>query len=238
MYGYIYKTTCLVNNKIYIGQKKSNKFLNTKYLGSGVILNNAIKLYGKENFKTELLCWCKTFEELNNKEKEYIKLFNSMDVNVGYNLTEGGQGTPGHIQPESQKLAVSKANSGRKFSNEARKKMSISKTGISIGPFNKGLITINNGIKNIMIDEKDFSKYEKLGYTKGLLADRTAIKTLYKQGEYMYKINEDRSITVKFVKENMFKEKLIEGFLFGKKPREDVISTHGKDYSQLYALYL
>ena len=35
MYGYIYKTTNLVNGKIYIGQKKSDVFLGDKYLGSG-----------------------------------------------------------------------------------------------------------------------------------------------------------------------------------------------------------
>lgn len=35
MYGYIYKTTNLINGKIYIGQKKSEKFLGINYLGSG-----------------------------------------------------------------------------------------------------------------------------------------------------------------------------------------------------------
>ena len=55
MYGYIYKTTNLVNGKIYIGQKKSNVFLGDKYLGSGKILKMAIEKYGKENFSVELL---------------------------------------------------------------------------------------------------------------------------------------------------------------------------------------
>ena len=54
MYGYIYKTTNLLNSKIYVGQKKSNIFLEEKYLGSGVRLNSAIKSYGKENFTVEL----------------------------------------------------------------------------------------------------------------------------------------------------------------------------------------
>ena len=50
MYGYIYKTTNLLNNKIYIGQKKSNEFLHEKYLGSGKYLLNSIRKHGKENF--------------------------------------------------------------------------------------------------------------------------------------------------------------------------------------------
>ena len=44
----IYKTTNLVNKKIYIGQDSKN---NPEYLGSGAIVKKAIKKYGKENFK-------------------------------------------------------------------------------------------------------------------------------------------------------------------------------------------
>ena len=54
-YGYIYKTTNLVNNKIYIGQKTSKKFLGESYLGSGKLLSKAVKKYGHNNFTVELL---------------------------------------------------------------------------------------------------------------------------------------------------------------------------------------
>ena len=49
LYGYIYKVTNLITNKIYIGQKKSSVFLDTKYLGSGVLIRKAVAKYGKEN---------------------------------------------------------------------------------------------------------------------------------------------------------------------------------------------
>lgn len=42
MFGYIYLTTNVINNKVYIGQKKSNKFLYNNYLGSGKLLKEAI----------------------------------------------------------------------------------------------------------------------------------------------------------------------------------------------------
>lgn len=45
----IYKTTNLINNKIYIGQDKNN---NPKYLGSGDLLKKAIKKYEKGKNKT------------------------------------------------------------------------------------------------------------------------------------------------------------------------------------------
>ena len=53
-FGYVYKTTNKVNNKIYVGKHKSNRF-DENYLGSGVLLSSAIKKYGKENFITEVL---------------------------------------------------------------------------------------------------------------------------------------------------------------------------------------
>lgn len=49
MYGYVYMTTCLVNNKKYIGQHKSST-LDMNYKGSGKALWNAINKYGKEKF--------------------------------------------------------------------------------------------------------------------------------------------------------------------------------------------
>jgi hypothetical protein len=48
----IYKTTNTINNKIYIGKAIHN---NPKYLGSGLLLNRAIKKYGREMFVREVI---------------------------------------------------------------------------------------------------------------------------------------------------------------------------------------
>lgn len=69
MYGYIYKTTCLITKLIYIGQHKSEKFEPEKYIGTGKHLLKAIKEYGKENFICELIDTAESLEELNNKEE-------------------------------------------------------------------------------------------------------------------------------------------------------------------------
>jgi len=84
----IYKTTCLINGKIYVGQDFHNDL---KYYGSGIYLKRAIKKYGKENFKKEIICECLSKEELNEKEKYWIKILNCKTPN-GYNLTDGGNG--------------------------------------------------------------------------------------------------------------------------------------------------
>src|SRR3972149_8510532 len=84
----IYKTTNLINSKIYIGQTIRN---NPNYIGGGIYLKSAIKKYGKENFKCEIIV-----DNINNRflldelEKHYIRLYNSTNKNIGYNLEEGG----------------------------------------------------------------------------------------------------------------------------------------------------
>lgn len=85
----IYKTTNIVNGKIYIGQDSKN---NSNYFGSGKVLKQAILKYGKENFIKEILEECNSKEELDNKEKYWISFYNSVDKKIGYNICIGGQG--------------------------------------------------------------------------------------------------------------------------------------------------
>jgi len=83
----IYKTTNLLNNKIYIGQDSNN---NPEYFGSGLQLLRAIKKYGKKNFKKEILEECTSRNLLDEREVYWIKFYNSVDREIGYNITEGG----------------------------------------------------------------------------------------------------------------------------------------------------
>lgn len=90
---YIYLTTNLVNGKKYIGQHKGE--LNDSYLGSSLHLLNAINKYGKENFKKEILEICNSKEELDEREKYYIALYNAVEDENYYNRSEGGTGGDG-----------------------------------------------------------------------------------------------------------------------------------------------
>lgn len=94
MYGYIYKTTNLINNKNYIGQHKSKIF--DSYKGSGIKIKKAMKKYGVENFKTEILVWCESKEELNKQEIKLIKEYREKGE-AQYNLSDGGEGSLGII---------------------------------------------------------------------------------------------------------------------------------------------
>jgi len=108
-YGYIYLTTNLINGKIYIGQH-SLKSTQYNYKGSGKKLLRAFKKYGKENFKTEIIEWCNSFDELNEREKYWIDKYDSRNRKKGYNITEGGQGTPGFRHSEETKEKISEHN--------------------------------------------------------------------------------------------------------------------------------
>ena len=96
--GFIYKITNMITNKCYIGEtKKNNPFIrwneHKKTIKNGIgcpALQDAVKKYGIDHFKFEILIIC--FDEDRFKyEIEYIKKYNSMVPN-GYNLTKGGEG--------------------------------------------------------------------------------------------------------------------------------------------------
>lgn len=89
MFGYIYKTTNIINNRCYIGKKESSVFVPT-YLGSGTVLSLAVKKYGKENFLVEVLHWAVDSNQLDSLEiKEISEHRLTSDL---YNLAEGGTG--------------------------------------------------------------------------------------------------------------------------------------------------
>jgi len=86
---YIYKTTNLINGKIYIGLHKSENIETDKYIGTGWAFTDAVNKYGRENFKREILFEFDTLEEANAKEYELVnEEFVNRDDN--YNLRTGG----------------------------------------------------------------------------------------------------------------------------------------------------
>lgn len=93
IYYTVYKTTNLINDKIYIGVHKT-KNPNDDYLGSNEILKSDIQQYGKNNFKKEILFVFDNEEHMWNKERELVnEEFISRDDT--YNIGLGGMGWTG-----------------------------------------------------------------------------------------------------------------------------------------------
>lgn len=89
-YYFMYKTTNLVNGKIYIGVHSTNN-IDDGYLGSGLAILNAISKYGKENFIREIIEYFDNMEDAYIKETEIVNIEfkNRKDT---YNLSVGGIG--------------------------------------------------------------------------------------------------------------------------------------------------
>ncbi|MCK9575515.1 MAG: GIY-YIG nuclease family protein [Candidatus Pacearchaeota archaeon] len=110
----IYKTTNLINGKIYIGKDCRN---NPKYIGSGKLLRFAIIKYGKSNFKKEIIDTADTNKELCEKEIYWINIYNSTSRIIGYNITVGGEG--GDTYANNPLI-----DKNRKFTDEHKQKIS------------------------------------------------------------------------------------------------------------------
>jgi group I intron endonuclease len=125
---YNYITTNTLNNKKYVGMHSAIN-TNNSYLGSGILLKKAIKKYGKEIFKKEILCVCESKEIAHENEKKYIEQYNSIQPN-GYNIhPNGGLGLNDYHTEESCKKMSEKLkgrpapNKGIKHSKETIAKM-------------------------------------------------------------------------------------------------------------------
>jgi len=119
-YGVIYRFTNLVNGKIYIGQtvdfyqrmklhRSRAKSLSYEYTNH---LYNAIRKWGWENFKIEIVDLAYDWEKLNELEIKWMKDHNSLDRNHGYNmLDDGGIGS---MSPEIRERARASVLEGYK----------------------------------------------------------------------------------------------------------------------------
>lgn len=108
MFYYIYKITNTVNGKTYVGQKSyKDSFENDNYWGSGKLIKLAIKKYGIENFKKEILY----SRILNRKTADSIEIYAiSNERKLGhseYNISNGGTGWSGGV-PLRVKAQISK----------------------------------------------------------------------------------------------------------------------------------
>ena len=92
---YIYMHTNKINGKKYIGMTNDIK---RRWRRGGVeyksstIFSQAIKKYGFDNFKHEIIDKADTFEKACELEKFYISKNNTTDNKVGYNISPGGNG--------------------------------------------------------------------------------------------------------------------------------------------------
>jgi group I intron endonuclease len=142
----IYKITNKINSKAYIGQTILDIGVRwTKHCSkSGCkAIGNAIKKYGKENFKIEIIDTASSIEELNKKEEFHIANAKSMAPN-GYNLRTGGLNSS---PTPKTRAKIKKSLTGKKRPDDLKRKMSLIRQGnkLRFGT-GKSVKCLNNGI--------------------------------------------------------------------------------------------
>lgn len=170
VYGIIYKITNKVNGKIYIGQTTRKNGFNGRYAHGGkgiervynhslyekqrieegkrgnynVYLFRSIEKYGFDAFEVcEIFDVAFSREELDTKEICWIAYYNSADKKFGYNNAIGGKSANGRKMSKKEKEHLRQLFTGRKISEETKKKISKARKESNKGK--KRVICLNNG---------------------------------------------------------------------------------------------
>lgn len=120
MFFYVYKITNLINFKVYIGVHKTLD-LDDGYMGSGKSLKQAIKKYGLQNFKKEIIEFCDSESSMFEKERHLVnESFVKQDTT--YNNKIGGYGgfTPEMLKLSKQVQAFQKAKRIEKYNKHPK----------------------------------------------------------------------------------------------------------------------
>jgi len=121
----IYKITNTINGKIYIGKDETS---NPNYFGSGKLIKRAITKYGIDNFKKEVIEILEDKKSLSSSEIHWIRIYNSTDKTIGYNITSGGDGGDTISNNPNRDAIVKKISNtlkGRTFSEEHKTKLKV-----------------------------------------------------------------------------------------------------------------
>ena len=118
----------LDNIPFYVGKGKDRRYYIEGHLykdAANRLLKNKIRKVGVENVQIYFLHKDLTEKEALQQERYWIKYYGRRDLGTGTlcNLTDGGEGTSGHIHTNEAKQKMSEAVKGRIMSNETKQKM-------------------------------------------------------------------------------------------------------------------
>lgn len=190
MYGYVYLTTNKINNKKYIGQHVADRF-SESYKGSGVLIREAIKKYGKDNFETVILKECNSPSELDEYEIYFIKEYNAVDSDDFYNIMSGGAG---NFYPKD-----------------------VGKGGAREGASCKGTKWIHKGKDSKRVQPDEVQYYLSIGWELGATKRSDLAKQRYRDSKAGLIVVTDGNV-VKYCKEEELQEFFSNGFRVGRIP--------------------
>lgn len=169
---YVYIHT-FPNKKVYIGITHQNPNRRWRNNGEGYrkqnFIYNAIKKYGWENVKHEILYTNLTKEEAEQKEIELIAKYQSNNEKYGYNIANGGNCNESMSEKTKELIRNKlKGNSNAKGSVRSEKQIEFIKK-------------INRGNKNML--GKHHSEETKEKMRKAKLGKKMSLETKMKKGK-------------------------------------------------------
>ena len=163
VFGVVYLIWNMVNGKKYVGQTvKTVKARFNEHARQNGIIGRAIRKYGKENFRYGVIKSCASKADMDYWEKYFISTLKSKKPN-GYNQTDGGEGTTGHIHTSETRVKMSLKHKGIPFSAEHCANISASRKGKKFSLKHCTNISAthrsNSPFKNLIaeIDKQNFS---------------------------------------------------------------------------------
>lgn len=130
-YDCIYMYINKIDNKKYVGQAKNFNKRHYSHLNSSynknrkdydVPIHKAIRKYGIENFEIKILAEnIQTQEKMNEYEIFFIKRYQTLAIQGGYNISEGGYNNPFAGKTEKEKEEIKRKISKSRIDNEVAK---------------------------------------------------------------------------------------------------------------------
>lgn len=108
----LYCHTNLINGKLYFGITSTSlerRYQTSKGYKGCPLFHRAIKKYGWENFKHEIIYDGLTKEEAEEAEQIYIAFFRTQDHNIGYNVQSGGS-CSGEVSEDGRQRLIEAAS--------------------------------------------------------------------------------------------------------------------------------
>lgn len=200
----VYCHTNKYNGKRYIGKSKNvsarwcakgKNYIYKGMSGRNTIFSNAIKKYGWDAFEHEIFAENLTAQEASDLESCYIEVYrtnvNKYGSEFGYNMTSGGDGSPGRVISEETRRKLIDSHIGLHQSEESKKKISDSLKGRdTLSPEKRKIIGEKNSkalkgrkltgkhLENVRIANKKYSKFTKEAIEKGVAASRKKVRCI------------------------------------------------------------
>ena len=207
--AFIYKITNTENGKLYIGKSSCSslnkliaryeKEVRYNQLPHRLIIRAMIK-YGISSFNFEIIKSDINQDDINNAEIEYIALYNTTDKNIGYNLTQGGEGTV-----------------GLKWEKESREKLSNKRKSGNYGGENNPFWGKHHGKATIdkIIESNKRRRGRKVApmsqSTKDKISEKTKGRTPWNKGKEYFQLKGDKNPNYKPVDRDLFMSLVSDG---------------------------